>query len=546
MKLTVGMACYDDFHGVYMTVQSLRMTQARKPDEIIIVDSNPTSENGKMVAGLCSWIPEARYIPTDRKGTSAPRSLVFEQSTGDFTLCVDSHVILDCHALLHLDVFLATNPEFKGLIQGPMLYDNLVQCSTHFDPVWRGGMFGTWGTDERYKTEVAFDIPSQGLGLFGCKKEQWLGFNGLHQQFGGEEGYIQEKYRQAGMKTICLSPLKWLHRFGRPEGVPYPLSNYSKAWNYYTGWKELGLNVDPIYKHFVEEEKLITESDWRSITEGVNSPASVAVTQGCSACNAPTDIQSMYTQAVNVQSDINEHVPTLSMLAAQCHRVTEFGVRHGVSTVGLLHGIPETGRVISYDINRSTTIDRLNIARANCFEFHIGDSLLVDIEPTDMLFIDTKHTADQLYAELIRHAPKVGRWIVMHDTTIYGNTGEDGGPGLLPAMQRFMTEFPEWTVYRHDENNNGLTVISRSQEDKKQSPGLVRKSFNLARAMVKYAASGLEDCTSEEYTERLNMCNMCPTRNGDECSACGCPIAKKAVIKGEKCPLNKWPVLNLL
>jgi hypothetical protein len=49
-----------------------------------------------------------------------------------------------------------------------------------------------------------FEVPAQGLGIFSCKKSEWLGFNPHFRGFGGEECYIHEKYRQAGRKTICL------------------------------------------------------------------------------------------------------------------------------------------------------------------------------------------------------------------------------------------------------------------------------------------------------------------------------------------------------
>ena len=52
------------------------------------------------------------------------------------------------------------------------------------------------------------------------------------------------------------------------------------------------------------------------------------------------------------------------------------------------------------------------------------------------------HTADQLTRELQRHAGKVRQRIVLHDTQIFGERGEDGGPGLLVALRAFLREFP--------------------------------------------------------------------------------------------------------
>jgi hypothetical protein len=92
----------------------------------------------------------------------------------------------------------------------------------------------------------------QGLGLFTCRKDAWLGFNPRFRGFGGEEFYIHEKFRNAGRTCWCLPWLRWLHRFGRPRGVSYPLSVEDRIWNYVVGWTELGLPLDSIFDHFLE------------------------------------------------------------------------------------------------------------------------------------------------------------------------------------------------------------------------------------------------------------------------------------------------------
>lgn len=73
--------------------------------------------------------------------------------------------------------------------------------------------------------------------------------------FGGEEGYIAEKFRRAGGKNICLPQLQWAHRFGRPNGVKYRLVLEDRIWNYFVGWLEITQDPDDqmikdIYNHF--------------------------------------------------------------------------------------------------------------------------------------------------------------------------------------------------------------------------------------------------------------------------------------------------------
>jgi hypothetical protein len=92
----------------------------------------------------------------------------------------------------------------------------------------------------------------QGLGAFSCRKSAWPGFNPAFRGFGGEEGYIHEKFRRAGGRCLCLPWFRWMHRFGRPRGVPYPLTIEDKLRNYVLGHAELGLDLGPVLGHFTE------------------------------------------------------------------------------------------------------------------------------------------------------------------------------------------------------------------------------------------------------------------------------------------------------
>jgi hypothetical protein len=97
-----------------------------------------------------------------------------------------------------------------------------------------------------------YEIPMMGLGLFACRREAWLGFNPEFRGFGGEEGYIHEKYRQAGRKTLCLPFLKWLHYFHTRDGkvtAPYAPQLADKVHNYEVGFAELGLDPAPMRQH---------------------------------------------------------------------------------------------------------------------------------------------------------------------------------------------------------------------------------------------------------------------------------------------------------
>jgi glycosyltransferase involved in cell wall biosynthesis len=250
VALTIGMATYDDYDGVYFTIQALRLYQDLTNTEILVVDNFGCDETEKFVRS----VPNARYLRATEVVGTAVRDLVFRHARGDAVLCVDSHILFPPGTIARLRDYYATHPETWDLLQGPLLYDDLRSVATHFNPVWNDQMWGTWGTDPRGSDPdgEAFDIPSQGLGVFTCRREAWPGFNPAFRGFGGEEGYIHEKFRQRGGRTLCLPWLRWVHRFGRPKGVPYPLTVEMKLRNYIIGFTELGLDTTEAERHFAE------------------------------------------------------------------------------------------------------------------------------------------------------------------------------------------------------------------------------------------------------------------------------------------------------
>ena len=255
-KLTIGMAAYDDFDGVYFTLQGLRLYHGEVANELefLVIDNNPGSLAGEAVSRLANGIPNLRYVPCGEFNGTAIRDFVFRYANGEYVLCIDSHVLIEPGALRKLLDYLDARADCKDLLQGPLVFDDLSTVATHCDPVWRGGMFGTWGCDPRGidRDAAPFEIPLQGLGLFCCRKDAWPGFHPSFRGFGGEEGYLHEKFRRAGRRTLCLPFLRWIHRFGRPAGQQYPNLWDDRMRNYYLGCEELGLDTQPVDDHFRE------------------------------------------------------------------------------------------------------------------------------------------------------------------------------------------------------------------------------------------------------------------------------------------------------
>lgn len=252
--LTIGMATFDDYDGVYFTIQAIRLyhPEVTRDTEILIVDNNPEGPCARALQDLETWVERCRYIPSRDIAGTAVRNVVFDRARTDFVLCLDSHVLVAPGAIRGLIGYLEANPGCRDLLQGPLVMDNLETVSTHFDAAWRDGMYGTWATDERGvdPRQEPFEVPMQGLGLFACRKDAWLGFNPRFRGFGGEEGYIHEKFRQAGHRTLCLPFLRWIHRFNRPLGAPYRPRWEDRIRNYFIGFRELGLDTSPMEAHF--------------------------------------------------------------------------------------------------------------------------------------------------------------------------------------------------------------------------------------------------------------------------------------------------------
>src|SRR5207249_1177870 len=97
------------------------------------------------------------------------------------------------------------------------------------------------------------------------------------------------------------------------------------------------------------------------------------------------------------------------------------------------------------------------------FDFHQADVRQVEIEETDLLFLDTWHVYEQLKEELRLHAAKARRWIVLHDTTTFGDEGETAGHrGLWPAVEELLAQ-GQWRLRWRWHDCHGLTVLERAR-----------------------------------------------------------------------------------
>lgn len=266
---TIGMAAFKNFDEVYFTVQALRFfnVETIKRFEIVVVDNCPDSKDGEAIKALIEGRvrDRGRYVPfPEPKGSVPPRGHLFDIARGKFVVCIDSHVFLAPGALDALVKFFDENPDCDDLLHGPLLsnYGPHRIEGTHMNPRWRSAMFGTWGKDSRGEDADGepFEIPQHGLGLFAARRESWLRFHPDFAGFSGGEGYIHEKYRQAGRRVLCLPGVRWYHKFSRPHGIPHRPTVEDKIRNHVRGWMELGVDlqtrstddpIESIAEHYV-------------------------------------------------------------------------------------------------------------------------------------------------------------------------------------------------------------------------------------------------------------------------------------------------------
>ena len=169
-------------------------------------------------------------------------------------------------------------------------------------------------------------------------------------------------------------------------------------------------------------------------------------------------------ETAGIGTDMEGHMAALKHYSSQCSSVVEFGVYDCTSTWALLAGRP--AKLTSYDIARRDEVAEVEQAAKNSateFKFVLASTLETEIEPADLLFIDSEHTYDHLKKELELHAGKIKKFILFHDTTEFGHKDAStySGKGLQPAIDEFMAACPEWHVREVFTHCHGLTVLEK-------------------------------------------------------------------------------------
>lgn len=166
------------------------------------------------------------------------------------------------------------------------------------------------------------------------------------------------------------------------------------------------------------------------------------------------DVEELYIVRCGTPHNINLHMPLLKWLAKQCDHITEFGTDEGYSTVAFMAASPKVIR--TYDIasrhkNFEVVLD--SVPRNVRLIVHRENTLYAVIEETDLLFIDTEHTYDQVKSELELHGNKSKKYIVLHDIVAF--------PCIVPAILEWLDSNSNWFISTWSLLQSGMAVLTR-------------------------------------------------------------------------------------
>ena len=145
------MCVYDDYDGVFFTIQSIRMYHKEVLDtiEFIVVDNNPTSASGQATKKFVESLPNCRYVQFNEYSSTSLRNKIFEISNTPYVLCIDCHILITPNSIKRLIEYFDTKDQ-GDLLHGPLLWDDLKAVSTHFNDNWGAHMHGQWDNDPQY------------------------------------------------------------------------------------------------------------------------------------------------------------------------------------------------------------------------------------------------------------------------------------------------------------------------------------------------------------------------------------------------------------
>jgi GT2 family glycosyltransferase len=171
----------------------------------------------------------------------------------------------------------------------------------------------------------------------------------------------------------------------------------------------------------------------------------------------------LYQDALRESSDISEHLNILYRMASTVDSVTSISADNtAISTAAFVYAMPKW--CITYCKLQAPEIIRLRSASKFAGLNYIYEQYRsgIEIEPTDLLFLDSIKTEEVITRELNEYADKVRKYMIFHDTETFGSVGElPGSRGIWPAIAGFVRQHSEWRLFQHYSYCHGLTILER-------------------------------------------------------------------------------------
>jgi hypothetical protein len=153
--------------------------------------------------------------------------------------------------------------------------------------------------------------------------------------------------------------------------------------------------------------------------------------------------------------DMWSRIDYIQQTFAGIETITEFGPFQGCSTSAWISLKPK--KFTTVDRGVSLDVDLFKRAAEEIgvdFNFIINSDLEIEIEPCELLFIDTMHTEDHTFQELTLHANKISKYLVFHDTA-------EPRFGTMAGIRKWWVNHPEWVEKYADQNDCGFLVLER-------------------------------------------------------------------------------------
>jgi predicted O-methyltransferase YrrM len=158
----------------------------------------------------------------------------------------------------------------------------------------------------------------------------------------------------------------------------------------------------------------------------------------------------------HMTGDMSSRMDFIQLMFKGIKTITELGTFQGCSTSAWLKLEPK--KLLTVDIERYLDEEIFKQAAKEInvdFKYVIQDDLTINLDPCELLFIDTSHVEEHTYLELQRHADKATQYIVFHDIV-------EPRFCTMPGIRRWWKNNPQWIERYKDLNECGFLVLQKN------------------------------------------------------------------------------------